>query len=108
MFRFFKKSKPKEFIHAKESPLDMSKVKTWYHGEVICGDYDINDPQGYPYHNLYPHGKGHIVYSLNDKVIEEYKGEFRSGQYHGSGELIDRYGEVFEGKFCENYFVDYE
>ena len=105
MFRFFKKSKPKEFIHAKESPLDMSKVKTWYHGEVICGDYDINDPQGYPYHNLYPHGKGHNVYSLNDKVIEEYKGDFEQGQYHGKGILANRHGEVFRGQFWENSYV---
>jgi len=54
---------------------------------------------------LYPHGKGHIIYSLDGKVIEEYKGEFKGAQYHGYGLLVDKDREVFEGRFWENCFV---
>lgn len=105
MFGFFKRKTKEELTEFEETPLDMNKIKTWYKGEVICGDYDLNKAEDYPYHNLYPHGEGHIKYTLNGKVIEEYKGEFRGAQYHGYGELIDRYGEVFRGQFWENYYV---
>lgn len=37
--------------------------------------------------------------------MEEYEGEFEAGQYHGSGTLVDRHGEIMEGKFSENQFV---
>ena len=105
MFGLFKKKNPQLLGTYDEKPVDMNKVKTWYEGEVVCGDYDINDVECYPYHNLYPHGKGHIIYSLDGKVIEEYKGEFKGAQYHGYGLLVDKDREVFEGRFWENCFV---
>ena len=54
---------------------------------------------------LFPHGKGRLVYGLDGAVIEHYEGEFKVGQYHGKGTLIDRHGEVYEGEFKDNLFV---
>ena len=61
--------------------------------------------QGYPFHNLFPHGKGKITYKDGDSVVEQYEGEFQNGQYHGTGTLVDRHGEILEGTFKENKFI---
>ena len=65
---------------------------------------DIND-QIYPYYALFSHGKGKLVYKLDDTVMEQYEGEFAVGQYQGKGTLIDKYGEVHEDEFKANLFV---
>ena len=54
---------------------------------------------------LFPHGKGKLVYKLDDAVMEQYEGEFEVGQYQGKGTLIDRNGEVHDGEFKANLFV---
>ena len=63
----------------------------------------MNNPSEYPFHNLFPHGTGKLVYTIDGGVAEQYEGQFKIGQYHGCGILIDRHGEVFEGKFIEGY-----
>jgi len=86
---------------------DKPPVETtcFYSGEVICGDYNVNDPDEYPFHNLFPHGRGKITYMTEGgEVVEEYDGEFEGGAYHGHGKLI-RFGETYEGQFSENKFV---
>jgi len=105
MFGLFRKKQKEVFNYVSDEPIDMDKVKVWYEGEVVSGDYDLNDTEDYPYHNLFPHGKGHIIYKLGGRNVEEYKGSFKGGQYNGKGILIDRYGEVFEGEFWENNYV---
>ena len=97
---------------------DDTKVRVYYKGEVLSPEYvarslvlnegedirqNFND-QGYPYHNLFPHGKGKILYKHNEEIIEEYEGDFEAGQYHGKGKLVDINGEIFEGTFVENKF----
>ena len=125
MFNFFKKrnNETAENIETGEDPFfpkgyDEDRVKVFYEGEVLSPEYtartlvlnegsdirkDFND-QGYPYHNLFPDGKGKIVYKFEDQILEEYEGDFQAGQYHGMGRLVDRNGEIFEGKFFENKF----
>ena len=125
MFNFFKKRNNEngENIDAEEDPFfpkgyDEDRVMVFYKGEVLSPEYtartlvlnegsdirkDFND-QGYPYHNLFPDGKGKIVYKFEDQILEEYEGDFQAGQYHGMGRLVDRNGEIFEGKFLENKF----
>ena len=105
MFGLFRKKQKKVYSNLSAEPIDMDMVQVWYEGVVVSGDYDLNDIEDYPYHNLFPHGQGHIIYKLSDRNVEEYKGLFTGGQYHGKGILIDRYGEVFEGEFWENNFV---
>ena len=61
--------------------------------------------QEYPYHTLHPHGRGKLIYKDGDTILEEYEGEFEAGQYHGKGTLVDRHGEVLEGKFAKNKFI---
>ena len=75
-----------------------------YEGQVISSEYNVNDPEEYPYHALFPHGVGKIKYIYEGKVVEEYEGEFDGGQYSGKGKLIKN-GEVFEGVFSNNKFV---
>jgi hypothetical protein len=41
-------------------------------------------------------------------VLEQYEGNFETGQYQGEGTLVDRHGEVHEGSFEENVFVKEE
>ena len=101
MFGLFRKKKPEQ--HSDEY-VDMNNVRVFYEGEVICGDYDLNNPGDYPFHNLFPHGKGKITYVAGDTVVEQYEGDFKSGQYHGQGVLIDRYGVIIDGVFHENLF----
>jgi len=125
MFNFFKKrnNETAENIEAGEDPFfpkgyDEDRVMVVYEGEVLSPEYtartlvlnegsdirkDFND-QGYPYHNLFPDGKGKIVYKFEDQILEEYEGDFQAGQYHGMGRLVDRNGEIFEGNFFENKF----
>lgn len=105
MFGIFRKKQKEVFNNVSDEPIDMDKVKVWYEGEVVSGDYDLNDTEDYPYHNLFPHGQGHIKYKLSGRNVEEYKGSFKGGQYNGYGILVDRYGEVFQGEFWENNFV---
>mgnify|MGYP001178411635 CR=1 FL=1 len=126
MFNIFGKKKVEETPDSTEldygylpKGYDDAKVKVFYEGEVLSPEYverslvfneggdirkNFND-QGYPYHNLFPHGKGKIVYKHGDEIIEEYKGEFDGGQYHGKGTLVDMHGEILEGNFANNKFV---
>ena len=125
MFNIFKKNKEKDVTEATEyknnnipKRFDESNVRVFYEGEVLSPEYvattlifneggDIRqtfNDQGYPYHNLFPHGKGRIFYKHDDDLIEEYEGEFEAGQYHGKGKLVDINGEIFEGTFIENKF----
>ena len=125
MLKFFKKrnnettentkDKEKHFI---PKSYNEDKVRVFYEGEVLSPEYtattlvftedgdirqDFND-QSYPYHNLFPDGKGKLIYKFEDQILEEYEGDFQAGQYHGEGRLVDRYGEIFEGTFFENKF----
>ena len=128
MFNLFKK-KGNTDEAANEGGLDYdpSTVKVSYEGEVISSEYaerslvyvnnslreDFND-QDYPYHMLLPHGNGKIKYvdtklaeeNEDEGLLEEYEGEFDSGQYHGQGKLVFRTGEILEGEFKENKFVN--
>ena len=65
----------------------------------------MNNPSEYPYHNLFPHGAGKIIYSVNALIVEQYVGQFEGGQYQGAGVLIDRHGEILEGKFRDNLYL---
>lgn len=105
MFGLFSKKKKRLSDSKNENYIDMDSVKVWYEGEVICGDYNLNNPSEYPFHNLFPHGHGKIVYKLNGEIIEHYEGMFESGQYQGKGILIDCHGEVFEGIFNSNQII---
>jgi hypothetical protein len=80
-------------------------VTQHYEGSVVSSDYNVNDPAEYPFHNLFPHGVGKIVYSYGGAVVESYEGEFEGGQYSGQGKLFKN-GEVFEGFFEENEFIE--
>ena len=33
-------------------------VTQHYEGLVISSEYNVNDPDEYPHHNLFPHGQG--------------------------------------------------
>ena len=103
MFGIF--GKKKKVSKTSNEGIDMDSVKVWYEGEVICGDYNLNNPSEYPFHNLFPHGEGKIIYSIDELVVEQYDGQFEAGQYQGSGVLIDRYGEILEGKFKDNLYL---
>lgn len=125
MFNIFGKKKVEETQEANitdsgylPKEYDDTKVRVYYEGEVLSPEYvarslvlnegedirqNFND-QGYPYHNLFPHGKGKIFYKHNEEIIEEYEGDFEAGQYHGKGKLVDINGEIFEGTFVENKF----
>jgi len=103
MFGIF--GKKKNAIKTSDEYIDMDSVKVWYEGEVICGDYNLNNPSEYPYHNLFPHGAGKIIYSVNALIVEQYVGQFEGGQYQGAGVLIDRHGEILEGKFRDNLYL---
>jgi hypothetical protein len=106
MFGLFKKrEKNTEFF-------DTESVIVTYTGEVLSADFtaeslnrtDVHN-YGYPFHNLYPHGHGHIVYTLHGEIIEEYEGEFDVGQYHGRGKLYFK-GATYEGNFDEGICLD--
>ena len=45
-----------------------------------------------------------MTYKDGEDISSNMKVNF-SGQYHGSGTLIDRHGEVHEGIFKENKFI---
>ena len=106
MFGFLKRRKQDtEFF-------DTESVVVTYTGEVLSADFtaeslnrsDVHD-YGYAYHNLVPHGRGHIIYMLHGEVLEEYEGEFEVGQYHGHGKLYFK-GTTYEGKFEEGICLD--
>ena len=123
MFSFFKKkgtgvNLPN--IDDQGNIYDPDDITVYYEGTLISPEYaaetlvfqnngkklrDDFNSQPYPYHMLYPHGKGKMSYKDGDDIIEQYEGEFQHGQYHGSGTLIDRHGEVLEGIFKENKFI---
>ena len=108
MFGLFKKKS-----HTADDGYDPDQVTVHYEGGLVSPEYaaetlnrdEIND-QSYPHHMLFLHGKGKLVYKLDDAVMEQYEGEFEFGQYQGKGTLIDRHGEVHEGNFKENLFIE--
>ena len=79
-------------------------VTQHYEGSVISSEYNVNDPDEYPYHNLFPHGQGKMTYTYSGEIVESYEGEFDGGQYSGLGKLF-RKGQTYEGRFEENKFV---
>ena len=123
MFSFFKKkgtgvNLPN--IDDEGNIYDPDDITVYYEGTLISPEYaaetlvfqnngkklrDDFNSQPYPYHMLYPHGKGKMSYKDGDDIIEQYEGELQHGEYHGSGTLIDRHGEVLEGIFKENKFI---
>lgn len=76
-----------------------------YSGQVISSEYNVNDPDDYSYHALYPHGHGTLKYIYDGEVVEQYEGDFDGGQYSGNGKLM-RDGKIFEGQFKNNKFVE--
>jgi len=100
MFKLLKK------LQGAQSPAeDYEKIVLHeYQGQVISSEYNVNDPDEYPYHALFPHGVGKIKYIYDGEVVEEYEGEFDGGQYSGKGKLTKN-GKVFEGEFSNNKFV---
>ena len=120
MLGFFKK-KDNEKTEVDDGKFyDPNNIVVHYEGTLLSPEYatqtlvypnngtkvreDFNT-QGYPFHNLFPHGKGKISYKDGDSVVEQYEGEFQNGQYHGTGTLVDRHGEIFEGTFKENKYI---
>ena len=120
MIGFFKKKDSEKTEVDDGKFYDPNNIVVHYEGTLLSPEYatqtlvypnngtkvreDFNT-QGYPFHNLLPHGKGKITYKDGDTVVEQYEGEFQNGQYHGTGILVDRHGEVLEGKFKENKFI---
>lgn len=109
MFGLFKRGKSSQ---GRIYNYDPNLVTVYYNGEVISPEYEaysLNrvelNKQEFPWHELYPHGKGKIVYSYDGRVVEQYEGGFESGQYCGLGMLIDEHGEVHDGIFRENKLV---
>jgi len=105
---FFKKN------NKKIDDYDPDKISLEYKGDVLsCGDYEAStlnrdnpfSNQEYPYHMFIPNGFGKIIYKDENKIIEQYEGEFKAGQYNGKGKLIFK-GKVFEGLFKENKFIE--
>ena len=122
MFGFFKK---KDAIHPyiddEGGIYDADDIIVHYEGTLISPEYaaetlvfqdngkklrDDFNTQPYPYHMLYPHGKGKMTYKDGEDIIEQYEGEFQHGQYHGKGTLVDMHGEILEGVFKENKFIE--
>ena len=120
MLGFFKK-KDNEKTEVDDGKFyDPNNIIVHYEGTLLSPEYATQtlvypnngtkvreefNTQGYPFHNLFPHGKGKITYKDGDSVVEQYEGEFQNGQYHGSGTLVDRHGEILEGTFKENKFI---
>ena len=94
-----------------DEDFDYDAVVSRYEGEVAVGDYvaetlnraEVNKLEN-QYHLMVPSGRGKLTYLLHGELIEEYEGEFDSGQYHGQGRLFWR-GKIFEGQFEEGQFV---
>ena len=122
MFGLFKEKKYKlPYIDDEGNIYDADDITVYYQGTLISPEYaaetlvwqnngktlrDEFNTQPYPYHMLLPHGKGKMTYKDGEDILEQYEGEFKHGQYHGQGTLVDRYGEVLEGTFKENKFID--
>ena len=100
MFGWFKKDA------SLERPEEDTKglVTHHYEGGVLSPEYNVNNPEEYPYHALYPHGEGKITYKYGDEVLESYEGEFEVGQYSGRGRL-EKNGKVYEGFFSDNKYL---
>ena len=121
MFGLFnKKDNILPYIDDEGHIYDADDIVVHYEGTLISPEYaaetlvwqnngktlrDEFNTQPYPYHMLLPHGKGKMTYKDGVEILEQYEGEFQHGQYHGQGTLVDRHGEVLEGKFKENKFV---
>ena len=75
-----------------------------YSGQVISSEYNVDDPDAYPFHALFPHGRGTIKYIYKGEVVEQYDGEFEGGQYSGQGKMIKN-GQNFVGEFKNNKFI---
>tara|TARA_B100001057_G_C22230356_1_gene711793 strand:- start:36 stop:416 length:381 start_codon:yes stop_codon:yes gene_type:complete len=124
MLNFFKKKEGKNilpYIDDEGNMYDADDVTVYYEGTLISPEYaaetliwqnngkklrDDFNTQPYPHHMLLPHGKGKMIYKDGDDILEQYEGEFQHGQYHGKGTLVDMHGEILEGVFKENKFIE--
>ena len=124
VFNFFKKKNNEDRLTNIDDDgkvYDADNIVVHYEGTLTSPEYasetlvfqnngkklrDDFNSQPYPYHMLFPHGRGKLTYLDGDDIVEQYEGEFQHGQYHGQGTLVDRHGEVLEGAFIENKFVN--
>ena len=88
MFNIFKKGS-EDTATEETDRFDPDKVTVHYEGGVMSTEYEAEtlirdnfNTQSYPWHSLFPHGRGKLVYKDADgEVLEEYEGEFEAGQY---------------------------
>ena len=95
MFNFFKNKKIElPNIDEEGRIYDADSIIEHYEGTLVSPEYaaetlvfqnnwktlreDINT-QPYPYHVLYPQGKGKITYKDGDDIVEQYEGGFQHG-----------------------------
>lgn len=84
---------------------ELEGVKVIYQGAVLSPEYASSDlmransyDKVHSHHLLVPHGYGKITYLLEDEILEEYEGEFDTGEYHGHGKILFK-GRQHAGKF---------
>ena len=83
-------------------------IRAYYEGEVDSADYwDPENPDDFKGGLITPDGEGKLTFKIDNKIIEQYEGNFDHGSYNGFGKLL-RNGKKIKGWFDNGKYLGEE
>ena len=85
-----------------------ASIRAYYEGEVDSADYwDPENPDDFKGGLITPDGEGKLTFKIDNKIIEQYEGNFDHGSYNGFGKLL-RNGKKIKGWFDNGEYLGEE
>ena len=108
MFKWLRKRNLKINKEIERKNTLFGSVRAYYEGEVDSADYwDPENPEDFKGGIILPDGEGKLTFKIDDKIIEQYEGDFNHGAYCGWGKLF-RNGKIIKGWFDNGNYLGKE
>ena len=105
MFKWFRKRNQKINQEIETRHMLFGSIRAHYKGEVDSTDYrDPEKPEDFKGGLITPDDEGKLIFKIDNKIIEQYEGDFSHGAYNGWGKLL-RNGQKIEGWFEHGQYL---